>query len=148
MIGAPTLGIGNVHMVAQHVPYHARLPPRRQRLRRGKSRERVKMLILDQAPAIPMTEHLIHQFPEFPFSHVSQSNPAPPLRMPAYQSTPHPRTRRNRPPGLKPMRTVPLMHTIRRYAYARGIRRRKSLFADRIQIIGDEPQHLRGAYTQ
>ena len=76
MIGAPTLGIGNVHMVAQHVPYHARLLPRRQRLRRGKSRERVKMLILDQAPAIPMTEHLIHQFPEFPFSHVSQSNPA------------------------------------------------------------------------
>ena len=71
MIGAPTLGIGNAHMVAQHVPYHARLLPRRQRLRRGKSRERVKMLILDQAPAIPMTEHLIHQFPEFPFSHVS-----------------------------------------------------------------------------
>ena len=32
--------------------------------------------------------------------------------------------------------------------YSRGIRRRKSLFADRIQIIGDEPQHLRGAYTQ
>lgn len=90
MIGAPTLGIGNVHMVAQHVPYHARLLPRRQRLRRGKSRERVKMLILDQAPAIPMTEHLIHQFPEFPFSHVSQSNPAPPPRMPAYQSTPPP----------------------------------------------------------
>ena len=55
MIGAPTLGIGNVHMVAQHVPYHARLLPRRQRLRRGKSRERVKMLILDQAPAIPNT---------------------------------------------------------------------------------------------
>lgn len=53
MIGAPTLGIGNVHMVAQHVPYHARLLPRRQRLRRGKSRERVKMLILDQAPANP-----------------------------------------------------------------------------------------------
>lgn len=90
MIGAPTLGIGNIHMVAQHVPYHARLLSRRQRLRRGKSRERVKMLILDQAPAIPMTEHLIHQFPEFPFSHVSQSSPAPPPRMPAYQSTPPP----------------------------------------------------------
>lgn len=76
MIGAPTLGIGNVHMVAQHVPHHARLLPRRQRLRRGKSRERVKMLILDQAPAIPMTEHLIHS------SQNSRSRMSPSLTRP------------------------------------------------------------------
>ncbi len=52
MIGAPTLGSGT--SIWSHSTFHTtRGCSPRQRLRRGKSRERVKMLILDQARPYP-----------------------------------------------------------------------------------------------
>ncbi len=78
-----------------------------------------------------MTEHLIHQFPEFPFSHVSQSNPAP-LRMPAYQSTPHPEHDETARRASSPCGRFSHAHDTTICICTR-IRRRKSLFADRIR---------------
>ena len=85
MVMAPTLGIRNLHLIAEHVPNHARLLPRVQSLKNGHIRQLRHTLIPGQRPAIATTEHFFKQLPKFPFTHTRQcattrrtEKPAPP----------------------------------------------------------------------
>ena len=72
MIVAPTLGVRNLHLVAEHIPDHAWLLPRVQRLDHGHIRQFGHPLITRQRTTVGPTEHLFQYFPEFPFTHTRQ----------------------------------------------------------------------------
>lgn len=58
MIVAPTLGVRNLHLVAEHIPDHAWLLPRVQRLDHGHIRQFGHPLITRQRTTVGPTEHL------------------------------------------------------------------------------------------
>lgn len=69
MATPPALRIGNIHLIAQHVPHHTRLFTGFQRLHRRQILQPRQLLILSQRPAIAAPEHLFDQLPKFPFLH-------------------------------------------------------------------------------
>ena len=58
MIVAPTLGVRNLHLVAEQIPDHAWLLPRVQRLDHGHIRQFGHPLITRQRTTVGPTEHL------------------------------------------------------------------------------------------
>ena len=69
MIFAPPSGIGNVHLVAQHVPHHTGLLPRGQRLDGRHTFQPVEHLVVRKRAPVAAPEHLLKQLPKFTFLH-------------------------------------------------------------------------------
>ncbi len=77
----PTPGIGDIHLVAQHIPHDAGLLPRGKCFDHRHITQFGQPLILGQAPTIHTAEHLLQQLPEFTFTHAAS------LAQPGYKPT-------------------------------------------------------------
>ncbi|ETO96261.1 hypothetical protein HMPREF1494_0475 [Bifidobacterium sp. MSTE12] len=78
VIPAPTFGIGDVHLITQHIPDYARLLPRIQCLNHRHAMQFGQALVMGQRSAIAPPEHLFKQLPKFAFLHApkcTQSGP-------------------------------------------------------------------------
>lgn len=71
MILPPTLGIRDIHLVAQHIPYDPGFLPRRKRLDHRHIAQLRQPLVSGQAPTIYTAEYLLQQLPEFSFTHAA-----------------------------------------------------------------------------
>ncbi len=58
MVPAPAPRIGNVHLIAQHVPYHPGLLPRFQCLDRRHAVQSIEHLIASKGTTITTSKHL------------------------------------------------------------------------------------------
>ena len=72
MIFAPTLGIRDTHLVAEHIPDHSRLLARTERVDRRHTAKAIKYLIMRQRSTIATSEHFLKQLPKFTFLHAPQ----------------------------------------------------------------------------
>ncbi|EQW16343.1 protein [Scardovia inopinata] len=77
MILAPSLRIGDIHLVAEHIPYHPRLHPRVQRLIHGLRRQFHQPLVSRYTSAVHTAKHFFQQLPKltFPHRHNAQLTP-------------------------------------------------------------------------
>ena len=78
MVLAPALGIGDVHLIAQHIPDSARFDARFKSLHDAHVLKHGELLVAGKAAAIAAAEYLLKQLPEFPFAH---NTSVPPLNM-------------------------------------------------------------------
>ena len=69
MILAPSSGIRDVHLVAQHVPHHTGLLPRVKRLDGRHALQPVEHLVVRESTPVAAPEHFLKQLPKFTFLH-------------------------------------------------------------------------------
>lgn len=72
MIFAPTLGIRDTHLVAEHIPHHSRLLTCAERVDRRHTAKAIKHLITRQRSTVAASEHFLKQLPKFTFLHATQ----------------------------------------------------------------------------
>lgn len=58
MIFAPTLGIRDTHLVAEHIPHHSRLLTCTERVDHRHAAKTIKHLVMRQRSTIATTKHL------------------------------------------------------------------------------------------
>ncbi|KFI93447.1 hypothetical protein BISA_1534 [Bifidobacterium saguini DSM 23967] len=72
MVTAPTLGIRHLHLIAQHIPDHARLFTGIQSFQHGHVRQFRHSLVSGKRPSITTAKHFFKEFPKFTFAHTRQ----------------------------------------------------------------------------
>lgn len=72
MIFAPTLGIRDAHLVAEHIPHHSRLLTCTERVDHRHTAKAIKYLIMRQRSTVAASEHFLKQLPKFTFLHAPQ----------------------------------------------------------------------------
>lgn len=126
MIPAPTFGIGDVHLITQHIPDYARLLPRIQCLNHRHAMQFGQALVMGQRSAIAPPEHLFKQLPKFAFLHAPKCT----------QSGPHTK----KAPGITGR---PIYGDSLHAAGGQSLLRPYG-----VEIVGDHAQHLRATQAE